>query len=97
MGVFTDKVVNGDYKNGDIKVKSFGNKVFLVKSGFLKDVKIEINKNTVKSIEVVDRTQGLLDYVGTQTVQAVINFKDGKRSMIEVSGVTYQAINRAMF
>jgi len=97
MGVFTDKVVNGDYKDGDIKVKNFGSKVFLVKSGFLKDVKIEINKNTVKSIEVVDRTQGLLDYVGTQTVQAIINFKDGKRSMIEVSGVTYQAINRAMF
>lgn len=80
MGLLRDVVTAGDYKNADIKIKGlFNPKAHLItRSLFSKD--IELNKKSVERIELIDKSQRGLDFVGTQTVQAVIHFRNGKKA-----------------
>lgn len=97
MGLLRDVVTAGDYKNADIKIKGlFNPKAHLItRSLFSKD--IELNKKSVERIELIDKSQRGLDFVGTQTVQAVIHFRNGKKSMVLLTAETYQFLNSAVF
>ena len=97
MGILRNLVTAGDYKGADIEIKGvFKKKAHLVTRGlFKKD--IELNNKTVDHIELVDKSQLGLDFMGTQTVQAIIHFRDGKKSMVTLYADTYQFLNSEVF
>lgn len=95
MGWITNRVTAGDYKDADIKIKH--GKPRLIKKGILITTDIELNKKTIDHIELVDKTQTVFDFVGTQTAQVAIYFKNGKKSLIQISGDMHQALNAALF
>ena len=97
MGILRNLVTAGDYKGADIKVKgTIFPKAHLITQGlFSKD--IVLNKQSVERIELIDKSQRALDFVGTQTVQAVICFRNGKKSMVLLTAEMYQFLNSAVF
>ena len=97
MGIIRNYVTAGDYKGADIVLKGvIKKKAHLVTRGlFKKD--IELNNKTVDHIELVDKSQLALDFVGTQTVQAIIHFRNGKKSMVILYATTYQFLNSEVF
>lgn len=98
MGIIKNCVTAGDYKGADIVVKGIvKRKAHLITRGLLFQKDIELNKKTVDRIEVIDKSQLALDFVGTQTVQAVIYFKNGKKSMVSLYAETYQFLNSELF
>lgn len=97
MGLMINRVSAGDYKDADLKLKGFSNKVMLIKKGFLKNTEIEINKKTVDHMELIDKSQTAFDFVGTQTIQAALYFKDGKKSLCSLDAIMYQKINEKLF
>lgn len=97
MGIFTNRVIAGDYKDADIKLKGLTNKVILKKKGLLTKTEFFIDKRVVDHMELVDKSQTAFDFVGTQTIQAAIYFKNGKKSLCQLDAITYQKINEKLF
>jgi len=97
MGVLRNYVTAGDYKGANIVAKGVINKkAHLITLGlFSRD--ILLNNQTVDHIELVDKSQRALDFVGSQTVQAIIYFKNGKKSMVLLTAEMYQFLNSAVF
>lgn len=97
MGVISNRITAGDYKDADIKLKGFGKQVVLVKTGLFKDTKIILNKDTVDHIELIDKSQSMFDFIGAQTAQVKIYFKDGKKSLASMQTDIYQQLNEILF
>lgn len=77
MGIACNNILAGDYKNGDIKLKGFRNdKIVLIHRGLFGKTEIEINKNTVERIVVINQQY--------QQNGIEIYFKNGKKSMATV-------------
>lgn len=96
MGIVNNRVNAGDYKDANIKIKGFGNKVVLIKYGFITK-KIELNKKTVDHIELIDKSQTVFRALGLQTCQVAIYFKDGKKSLAVMDSEIYQRLNEILF
>ena len=95
MGITTNLITAGDYKNGDIKIKGFGKKVVIV-SKFL-GIEHPLDKNTVDHIELLDKAQGLTNFVGMKHYQVAIYFKNGKKSIAKMEYNLYHKLNEILF
>lgn len=97
MGMVTNRVTAGDYKDANIKLKNFGKRLVMIKSGLLITKEIELSKKTIDHVELIDKSQSMFDYVGMQTSQVSIYFKNGKKSLAIMDSHIYQKLNELLF
>ena len=90
MGLVTNMIKAGDYKNGDIKLKGLkSDKPTLICRGLLGKTEIPLGKNTIKEINHTT--------VSHAEHQLEIIWKNGKKSLAVVDNSTYTAISAKMF
>lgn len=97
MALTTNLVTAGEYKNGDIKIKGFNNRVVIITRGLLGKTDHVLDKTTVDHIEVMDKAQGLTNFVGMQHYQVAIYYKNGKKSLAKMEYFVYQRLNEVLF
>ncbi|WP_101908623.1 hypothetical protein [Marasmitruncus massiliensis] len=90
-------IVAGDYKGGEIKLSLTGKKIVLIKNGLLGNTKIELNKNTVESINVIDSNTDLVLVFGLKITKVEIKFKNGKRCLANVDQAIYDQLLNLIF
>ena len=95
MGILTNMVTEGAYKDRDVRIKGLGRKVVLV-SRFL-GLEQVLDKKTVDHIELLDKAQGVLDFVGMNHYLVAVYFKNGKKCIIRIEYYIYQRLNEVLF
>lgn len=94
MGLITNLVTAGDYKNANIKVKGMKNdKVFLIHKSLLGKQEIRLDKSTVADMETKSQSNNL---AGSE-YQVEIRFKNGKRCLATLTDFTYRALNSSLY
>ena len=94
MGLMVDNVIAGDYKGANIKVKGLKNdKLILIHKTFLGKKEITLNKNTVDMVNVKSQST----VVGTSNFQVEIIFKNGKKSLVELSEYAYKTLMSSLY
>ena len=90
MGIACNNILSGDYKNGDIKLKGLrSDKIVLIHRGLLGKTEIELNKNTVERINIVNRQ--------SQQNGVEIYFKNGKKSIATIDNDVLNRLSALFF
>lgn len=97
MGLTTNLITAGEYKNGDLKIKGFGKKLVIVTTSFFGKKEHILDKTTVDHIELIDKAQGYTSFVGMQHYQVAIYYKNGKKSLAKMEYDVYQKLNEILF
>ncbi len=86
-----NRVITGDYA-GSLVVGG-GTSNAAISLGILK--KLNLNRLTVENYEVLGGVAGAME--PKNGYQVAVNFKDGKKSLLEIDGKLYKAIVQACF
>lgn len=95
MASTRNRVIAGDYEKKKVALKStLSGKKAVIKAGYFKV--IYLDKKTVASYEVKDESSALTAKNWGRHILA-IQFKDGRKSLIEVNDKIYRAIMTKVF
>ena len=98
VGLTTNTVTAGKYKNGDIKIKGIGKtRVVIETRGLFGKTEHILDKKTVDHIELMDKAQGVTSIIGMQHYYVAIYYKNGKKSFVKMEYNIYNALNAALF
>ncbi len=94
MGLITDLVTAGDYKNADIKVKGMRNdKVFLIHKSLFGKQEIRLDKTTLVNVEVKSQS----NHLAGSEYQVELQFKNGKKCLATLTDFTYRALCSSLY
>lgn len=97
MGLTTNLITAGEYKNGDLKIKGWSQKVVIINRSIFGKTEHILDKTTVDHIELIDKAQGVTNFVGMQHYQVAIYYKNGKKSLAKMEYTIYQRLNEILF
>ena len=95
MASTKNRVIAGDYEKKKVALKhTLTGKKAVIKAGYIKV--IILDKKTVESYEVLDESSALTAKAWGRHILS-IQFKDGRKSLIEVTDKIYRAIMTKTF
>ena len=95
MAITRNRVIAGDYAKKKVALKStLSGKKAVIKAGYIKV--IYLDNKTVESYEVKDESSALTAKAWGRHIIS-IQFKDGRKSLIEVTDKIYRAIMTKVF